>query len=151
MASRRVQKLLDTGVRAPEFGMAAPTSGPILLVFFKVTCPVCQLTLPYLQRLHDAGGITVIGVSQNTFEDTLEFTDYYRITFPTILDAEDDNFPVSNAYGISSVPTSFLIEPDGMISRVIEGWQKAEIEALGQRVNAAIIQPTDNVPRWKAG
>ena len=27
-------------------------SGPVLLAFFKVTCPTCQLTFPFLERLH---------------------------------------------------------------------------------------------------
>ena len=43
---------------------------------------------------------------------------------------EERGFPASNAYGISSVPTLFLIERDGTVSKVLEGWRKKEIAAL---------------------
>ena len=38
---------------------------------------------------------------------------------PLLLDEEDAGFPASNAYGISTVPTMYLVERDGTISRVI--------------------------------
>ena len=44
---------------------------------------------------------------------------------------------MSNAFGISSVPTMFLVEPDGAISRVIEGWRKRDIEWLGGQAGVA--------------
>ena len=36
---------------------------------------------------------------------------------PTLLDKEDAGYPVSNAYGLTNVPSLFLVEPDGRISR----------------------------------
>jgi hypothetical protein len=75
----------------------------------------------------------------------------FGVTFPMLLDSEDADFPASNAYGISSVPTTFLVERDGTLSRVIEGWQKAEIERLGTLARVAVIRASDNVPAWKAG
>ncbi len=124
--------------------------GPILLAFFKISCPVCQLTLPFLQRIHGER-LRVYAISQNGTEDTREFNRYYRLSLPTLLDREEDDFPVSNAFGISSVPTMFLIERDGTVSRVIEGWQKAEIEKLGELAGVQAIHAADHVPQWKAG
>ncbi len=86
----------------------------MLLAFFKVTCPVCQLTVPFLERLHASGGIAICGISQNDAADTREFNTYFGATYTTLLDSEDEGFPVSNLYGISSVPTMFLVEPDGV-------------------------------------
>jgi peroxiredoxin len=162
MASRRLRKLLDVGARAPEFRLPRLdggeallhdliANGPILLVFFKITCPVCQLTLPFLERLYTPGSFPVYGISQNDPEDTREFNQEFEITFPTLLDREDDGYDASNAYGISSVPTMFLIERDGTISRASEGWSKGEIEALGRIAGIAAFRPDDNVPAWKAG
>src|SRR5689334_2059070 len=133
MASRRRLKLLDAGVRAPEFrlplldgGEASlqdlAAKGPVLLAFFKITCPICQLTLPFLERIHGAGTLPIYGISQNDAEDTREFNQEFGVTLPVLLDSEDSGFPVSNEFGISSVPTMFLVERDGTISRVFEGW-----------------------------
>lgn len=130
--------------------------GPALLVFFKISCPVCQMTLPFLERIHEAGngaapGLAIYGISQNDAEDTREFMREFGVRFPMLLDREEDDFPASNAYCVSSVPTSFLVEPDGAIARVIEGWQKAEIERLGTLAGVAVLRAGDNVPAWKAG
>ena len=162
MSSRRQRTLLDPGSRAPGFRLQGAEGGEstlaewtargrVLLAFFKVTCPVCQLTLPFLERLHANGALNVCAISQNDAGDTREFNQYFGVTFDTLLDSEDAEFPVSNAYGISSVPTLFLVEPDGAISRVIEGWNKQDMEALGAVARMSLFRPEDNVPAWKAG
>jgi peroxiredoxin len=125
--------------------------GPALLVFFKVNCPVCQLTFPYLERIHSPERLPIYGISQNGPEDTREFMRQYGVTFPMLLDSEKSGFAVSNALGISSVPTLFLVEADGSLSRVIEGWRKSEIERLGAQAGVNPFRPEDSVPEWKAG
>jgi len=162
MASKRQLKLLAAGSRAPDFRLARldggettlaeiSVRGPALLVFFKVSCPVCQMTLPFLDRIHAAGSLPVYGISQNDARDTRQFMHEFGISFPMLLDSEDSGFPASNDYGISSVPTSFLVERDGSVSRVIEGWQKPEMERLGALSGIAVFRPDDHVPAWKAG
>jgi peroxiredoxin len=157
MAARKQPKLLEARSRAPEFRLPLLDGGittlpeilvpgPALIAFFKVTCPICQLTLPYLERIHAAGTLRIYSVSQNAACDTRDFNQDFHLTFPTLLDSEDDGFPASNAFGISTVPTLFLVEPEGVISRVIEGWQKKEMAALG-----LLFRQGDNVPEWKAG
>jgi hypothetical protein len=73
------------------------------------------------------------------------------VTFPTLLDSENDGFPASNDYGISSVPTMFLVEPGGTIAQVMEGWRKRDIEALAATAVANLFRPGEYVPEWKAG
>jgi peroxiredoxin len=125
--------------------------GPALLAFFKVNCPVCQLMFPYLERVQSPERLPIYGISQNGPEDTRDFMRRFGVTFPMLLDTEKSGFPVSNALGISSVPTLFLVEPDGSVSRVIEGWQKSEIERLGAQAGVNPFRPEDSVPEWKAG
>jgi peroxiredoxin len=162
MASRRRLKLLDAGVRAPEFRLPLLdggettlqeliASGPVLLAFFKISCPTCQLTFPFLERIHRPGTLPIYGISQNDAEDTREFNREFGVTFPVLLDDEDSGFPVSNDFGISSVPTMFLVERDGTISQVFEGWRRKEIEWLGEKAGVRPIQQGENVPEWKAG
>ena len=155
-------ELLDPGSRAPGFRLSRleggeatlaefAARGRVLLVFFKVTCPVCQLTMPFLERMHASGTLQICGISQNDARDTREFNRYFGVTIPTLLDTEDEDFPAGNAYGISTVPTMFLVEPDGAISRVIEGWNKLDMDVLGAAAGITLFRPEDNVPAWKAG
>jgi peroxiredoxin len=161
MASYRQSRLPEAGSRAPDFHLARldggqlaladiSANGPALLAFFKVTCPVCQMTLPFLDRIY-AAGLPVYGICQDDAEDARDFAREFGLSFPMLLDREEDDYPASNAYLISSVPTMFLIERDGSISRVIEGWRKAEIQQLGAVAGAQVFRPEDRVPEWKAG
>ena len=162
MAARRHRPLLEPGTPAPSFrlqkldggeaSLAELTAhGRVLLVFFKISCPVCQLSMPFLERLHASGGLAIYGISQNDPDATREFRSYFKVSFPTLLDSEDEGYPASNDYGISSVPTMFLVEPDGVISRVIEGWNRIDMDKLGAEAGMVLFQPGDNVPAWKAG
>jgi len=158
----RTRKLIEPGSRAPDFRLprldggdvtleALVSNGPVLLAFFKITCPVCQFTFPFLERLHASGTLPIFGISQNSAEDTREFNREFGVTFPTLLDSEESDFPAGNDYGISTVPTMFLLEPGGAVSYVIEGWNKKEIAWLGQKAGVNPFRPGDNVPEWKAG
>ncbi|HWC97598.1 MAG TPA: TlpA disulfide reductase family protein [Candidatus Sulfopaludibacter sp.] len=140
----RQSRILTEGAPAPDIP-GVPAGKAALVVFFKITCPVCQLTLPYLNRLHQAGTLAVYGVSQNEPDDTREFIDEFQIEFPVVYDSEEAGYPASNEYRISSVPTMFLIGADGRITSAMEGWNKKDMERLG------VVRADDNVPEWKAG
>jgi peroxiredoxin len=147
---KQLREQLQAGDMAPDLRLELMGGGQerlradesVLLVFFKISCPTCQYALPYLERVPP--GIKVRGISQNDAADTREFADQYGLTFPILLDPED-RFPASNAFGITHVPTMFLLEPGGRIQKVIEGWNKRDMVDLGA-VGAA-----ENVAAWKAG
>jgi peroxiredoxin len=155
--------MLETGRRAPDFELPSLdgkplklpdilAKGPALLAFFKVTCPVCQFTFPFLERIFEnAGGLQVYGISQDNARDTREFNEEFGLTFPTLLDDERKGYPVSNAFGIYAVPSVFLVEQDGTISSAASGFSKAELEQLGRRAGVAPFRPGEFVPEWKAG
>ena len=157
--------MLETGDPAPEFELqdaqgrkwnlrAMVAKGPVVIAFFKTTCPVCQLTFPFLDRLYrgQAGpAISIFGISQDDPESTREFTDEFGVTFPMLFDTAESDYPASNAYGISHVPSVFLVEPDGKISWTMEGFDKKALESLGSRVGVPAFTARDNVPAFKAG
>jgi len=162
MRRQRTLRLLEPGESAPDFSLerldggsdslaklAAETS--VLLAFLKISCPICQLTLPFLERIHAAGGLRIVAISQNAPRDTRRFNQEFGLTMPTLLDTESSGYAASNAYGISSVPTMFLLEKGGRISRVMEGWNRKEIEQLGAETGVNVIRDSDHVPAWKAG
>jgi len=134
--------------------------GPVLAAFFKVSCPVCQYTFPYLQRLHKAYGdrkITIIGVSQNDRQETSAFVKEFGVTFPVVLD-DPKAYEVSNAYGLTNVPTMFLIDQDGEIEISSVGWVKNELEDINRRLSntqktplAPLFKPQEDVADFRAG
>jgi peroxiredoxin len=80
--------------------------GPVVAAFFKISCPVCQFTFPFLERLYKrygGDGVTFLGISQDDARATQKFASEYGVTFPVLLD--EDGYPVSNGYGLASVPT----------------------------------------------
>jgi peroxiredoxin len=162
MFGRKSKAPVATGAKAPLFqltGLDGSTrssqeilaSGPALLAFFKISCPVCQLTAPYLQRLAANNAVQVIGISQDDAGATRDFMQRFGVTFPTLLDLSAHDYPASNAYGITSVPTLFLLERDGTISRMFAGFSRREFEEIGARVGVTPFGPEDHVPEWKAG
>jgi peroxiredoxin len=165
MSAFHQNRMLESGARAPGFELVdleghrhkmrdLTANGPALFAFYKTTCPVCQLTLPFLERIHSgqAGpAVAVYAVSQDDPASTREFNREFGLTFPTLLDTEKSGYPASNAYGISHVPSVFLVEPDGTISWTMEGFDKKALETLGTRAGVVTFRPADNVPAFKAG
>ncbi len=156
--------MLAAGSRAPSFQLKDSKGGahtleeilargPALVAFYKQSCPVCQLTLPFLERLHQGAGTTLqfYAVSQDDSRSAERFSRDFGISFTTLVDQSEAGYPASNAFGISHVPSSFLIEQDGTISWALEGFSKSELEALGRRVGVAPFKPGEYVPEWKAG
>jgi len=162
MFGRRKKAVVASGSKAPAFRLAGVdgsprtledilSGGPALLAFYKISCPVCQLTAPYLERLAANNALQVIGISQDDAGATLGFMQRFGVTFPTLLDSSSEDYPASNAYGITSVPSLFLLEPDGTITRCFNGFSKRDFEEIGARVGVSPFGPDDHVPEWKAG
>lgn len=140
--------MIGVGSEAPVFPPVENLTAPVLLAFFKINCPTCQLTFPYLQRLADRGGPRIVGVSQDDAEDTAEFKAAFGVRFETVLDT---GYPVSRAYGLEYVPSLFLVEPDGRISWRSEAFAKADLEELAGRWGVRIFDAADRVPNYKPG
>jgi len=158
------------GNTAPEFSLksmdqkvyslrAMLERGPVVAAFFKISCPVCQFTFPFLERLHQrygSSGATFLGISQDDARATKSFASEYGVTFPLALDT--DGYPVSNGYGLTNVPTIFLIEPDGKVKISSMGFDKKDLEAiageLAERRKIALtplFRPDEVIPANKPG
>ena len=162
---------LATCTKAPEFELKTLDGkrfslgdelarGPVVLVFFKVSCPTCQYALPFFERLHQAYGdksVSLVGVSQNDAKDTAAFDKEFGITFPVLLD-DTRSYPVSNAFGLTNVPTVFWIAQDGEIEVSSVGWLKTDFEEInrkmaeaGKAAPALVFKPGEDVRDFRAG
>jgi peroxiredoxin len=164
---RETMAALTVGSKAPEFELKAMdgrtfqlreelAKGPVVLAFFKVSCPTCQYTFPFLERLHRAYGHRVgpnptgrlVGISQNDPKQTAAFTKEFGVTFPVLLD-DRETYPVSNAYGLTNVPTLFWIAQSGEIEVTSVGWVKADFLEIGRKL--AESEEIPSAPIFKSG
>ncbi len=153
--------MIQAGQHAPGFSLARLAggsatlvqlleSGPLALVFFKASCPTCQLALPFLDRLA-GGALRVFAVSQDDAVRTREFLRLFPLKMPVLLDPASAGYRVSNAYGVQYVPSLFVIEPDGLISAVCEAFDRRAYESLGLRAGVPLFEPGETVPLYKPG
>jgi peroxiredoxin len=153
---------LPAGTTAPEFSLPALgggnfslqealRKGPVLAAFFKVSCPVCQYTFPFLERIYKAHGdekVSIVGVSQNNEKDTQSFLAEHGVTFRTLIE-DPKSYAASNAYGLTNVPSLFLIGQDGQVEVSSVGWVKKDIEEINRKLSAG--QQTSPVAIFRAG
>ncbi len=152
---------LSIATQAPHFQLSdtkgrkhhlaeALKDGPVALVFFKGECPTCQFTLPYIQKIFskvgNTAGWTLWGISEDDPEETRRFAKEYGITFDLLID--EYPYAVSAAYGLHSVPSIFLIQPDGKITVSDYGFTKA---GLNQIAGFGFFTPNDGLPATRPG
>jgi len=159
------------GNKAPGFSLKSLDSkeyslnalmerGPVVAAFFKSSCPVCQFTFPFLERLHKRygnDGVTFLGISQDDARSTATFAKEHGVTFPMLID-DENGYAVSNAYGLTSVPTIFLIDTDGTVKVSCMGFDKKDLETIAadlaerKKISLApLFRPDEVVPANKPG
>jgi peroxiredoxin len=162
---------LTAGSKSPDFELKTLdgkrfvlrdelVNGPVVLAFFKVSCPTCQYAFPFLERLERAyahQGVKIVGVSQNDPKQTSAFTKEFGVTFPVLLD-DTETYPVSNAYGLTNVPSIFWIAQEGDIEISSVGWLKAEFEEINRKIAdfgklapVTVFRPGEDVRDFRAG
>lgn len=161
---------IKAGTPAPAFTLTdgdgkthslsdALSNGPVLAAFFKVGCPVCQFTFPFLQRIYEAYGnsqISIWGISQDNPADTRRFLNEFGVKFPALIDAQ--GYKVSNQYGLTNVPSIFLIESGGKIRTASIGFTKRDLESIASEIAQAsgkaaqpLFRPGEKVPDHRPG
>ena len=160
-----------TGKTAPEFSLKSLDNkeyslrslterGPVIAAFFKISCPVCQFTFPFLERLYKRYGgdnATFFGISQDDAKSSQKFAKEYGITFPILLD-DEKGYAVSNAYGLTNVPTIFLIDADSTVKVSSMGFDKKDLETIAaylaerRKISLSpLFRPDEVVPSNKPG
>ncbi|RMF43609.1 MAG: TlpA family protein disulfide reductase [Anaerolineae bacterium] len=111
---------------APEISLQGLDGQPVALSDFRgqvvllnnwaTWCPPCKAEMPDLQAYHEAhqaDGFTVIAVNAGDPPDEVRaFAREYGLTFPVW---PDPNTETLRAFGIQGLPTSFVIDRNGMV------------------------------------
>ncbi len=124
---------LKSGQSAPEFELPEINGGKlnlnslkgkkILLHFWADWCTECRAEFPKLQKAYldpQNSDLKIICINTGqTREHVQSFVDYFKLSFPMLLDSTTE---VSNVYGIKGLPTSVLINSDLTIYKTHIGW-----------------------------
>jgi thiol-disulfide isomerase/thioredoxin len=92
-------------------------------------CPPCRAEMPAIQRVYEGykdRGLEVIAVN-TTFQDSevevAAFVDELLLTFPIALDRTGE---VSNRYLLRALPTTFFVDAEGVIQKIVIGGPMSE-------------------------
>ncbi|MGO4888251.1 thiol-disulfide oxidoreductase ResA [Anaerobacillus sp. MEB173] len=140
------KELVNVGDEAPNFVLTdldgnrvelADLKGQgVFLNFWGTYCPPCEKEMPYMEKLYQIykdQGVEILAVNVDEPRLTVErFVQRHKLTFPILM---DEGLNVINAYGVSPLPTTFLIDKDGMVvGRILGGMNEESIEEYMQSI-----------------
>jgi hypothetical protein len=148
--------VIAIGDEAPTIPGLGFEAGPTALVFYKVTCPVCQLAAPKVAALEDAYPGHVVGLGQDPEEDLAAFDAEHGFGAPSIADVAP--YETSNAYGIEAVPTLILVGADGVVRDVVQSWDREGYNRVARELadltGLPRVEPShaqDGLPAFRPG
>lgn len=110
--------------------------GPTLLLFFRDNCVRCEGMLGLAAGLgRIAKGLTVIGISQETIEDTAELLNRIGVKLPVVID--DRPYRASQAFEIEFVPALVMLEED-VVTWTSDGCSLDDIDAIAGNLSGWI-------------
>jgi thiol-disulfide isomerase/thioredoxin len=123
--------------------------GPVVLAFFKTTCPVCQMAAPKVQALADAR-VRVVAVGEDPPPAIQAYADRYGQKVRTV--SEPAPYPVSDAYGLETVPTLVLVDGDTTVRDVVESWDRDGWNRLAEAAGGVPVSDDgDGLPPFRPG
>jgi thiol-disulfide isomerase/thioredoxin len=94
----------------------------VLINFWGTWCPPCRSEMPVLEKAYEKyrdQGFEIVSVNiAETDVAVASFAKQYGLTFPIWMDRERD---VVRLYKINPIPTSFFVDPNGVIVKKVEG------------------------------
>ena len=136
-----------TGSRAASFALKTLEGEPValeqtrgkvvVLDFWATWCPPCREELPYIEKLREefAGQVQFFGVNNEDSGTVKDFLRKHKYELPVLMDAKRQ---VDRQYGVSAIPTMFIIDKQGVIRQHFIGSRsEAKLRQAIQAVVAA--------------
>ena len=134
-----------SGAPAPDFVLKSLSGenlrlseyrGQVVMVSFWATwCGDCRAQLTELNDWYDTyrgAGLQLLAVGLDSkWEDFRDTAVGLELAYPVLYDAERE---VSRLYDVSSMPVAVLIDRDGVVRDVIEGYRRTREQAFLDRV-----------------
>lgn len=97
----------------------------VILNFWATWCPPCRAEIPDMEKFYEANkdkNVVILGVNltqaEKTPESVPQFMKDNKMTYPILMDTKG---LVGDQYQISAIPTSFILDTQGVIHEVITG------------------------------
>jgi len=144
------------GKLAPEFSLndlsgnkvnLSDYKGKVILINFWATfCVPCKAEMPSLNNLFLAfknNGLIVLAISTDDSEKPVQsFIKEKAIAFPVLMDKDQEVY--FDLYGVLGLPTSFLIDRDGIIREKIRGERVWDAPDMKEKISMWLSK-TDSV------
>jgi cytochrome c biogenesis protein CcmG/thiol:disulfide interchange protein DsbE len=144
---------LSKDTRAPDFTAQTVTGKKfaledlrgraVLLDFFATWCPPCRLEVPELQKLwqtYGDKGLVVIGVALDS-GGSAEIRKFAADRGLTYWQVSDDAGRIANKYGIRPIPTTYIIDPSGVIRYSHVGFGPGMEKELAKQIQSVLPKP----------
>lgn len=131
---------LRVGNRAPAFeaddingrshSLAAAKGHVVILHFWATWCPVCRKSIPTVISVHKryaSQGLRLLAVSDEEPKVLRRFAEQHDLPYPVISSNE-----LTNRYGIHAVPTTFVIDQQGIIRHYQSGGGDGFVRVLDE-------------------
>ncbi len=88
----------------------------VMVNFWATWCPPCRAEMPDMERFYQNKDVVILAVNltqtEGNLQEVKDFVNKYRLSFPVLLDNESK---VAMNYEIRPIPTSFMIDSNGII------------------------------------
>lgn len=117
---------LEVGNQAPDFELetldgdsvklSSLRGERVMVNFWATWCPPCRAEIPDMQKFHEDTDIKILAVNltdtESSYDNVPKFVKNFGMEFPVLMDEASE---VSTKYQIQPIPTSFMIDTNGII------------------------------------
>ena len=114
-----------TTLKCDQMNLSDYRGKKVILNFWATWCPPCKAEMPHMQKFYEnnkENGIEVVTVNLTNIDKGQEnieaFVNDYGLTFDIPLDVDGD---VGTQYQAFTIPTSYIIDSNGIITKKIIG------------------------------
>lgn len=139
----------QVGQPAPDFALKDASGkkislsdykGRVVMINFWATwCPPCRQEMPSMESLfqeYNKKGFEILAVSSDSQAEKIvkPFMEFYELTFSALMDIDGS---VHSLYGVTSIPTTYIVDKNGNIAQKFMGprdWKDKNIKNMIEKL-----------------